>query len=47
MTGMYLIVVEEENTEMLRLPTDKCHVIKNGVTHFPERQTYKKVTDCE
>jgi UDP-glucose:(glucosyl)LPS alpha-1,2-glucosyltransferase len=24
------------------IPTEKCHVIKNGVTHFPERKPYKQ-----
>ena len=24
------------------VPTEKCHVIKNGVTHFPERKPYKQ-----
>ena len=27
---------------MYDVPTEKCHVIKNGVTHFPERKPYKQ-----
>ena len=27
---------------MYDIPTERCHVIKNGVTHFPERKQYKQ-----
>jgi len=27
---------------MYDVPTEKCHVIKNGVTHFPERKPYEQ-----
>ena len=32
----------EKYRDFYDLPTDRCHVIKNGVTNFPERQVYKK-----
>ena len=32
----------EKYRDLYDLPTDRCHVIKNGVTNFPERQVYKK-----
>ena len=27
---------------MFDIPTDRCHVIKNGVTNFPKREIYKQ-----
>tara|TARA_R110002074_G_scaffold19619_2_gene62316 strand:- start:437 stop:1372 length:936 start_codon:yes stop_codon:yes gene_type:complete len=27
---------------MYDIPTERCHVIKNGVTHFPERKPYEQ-----
>ena len=32
----------EKYRMMFQLPLEKCHVIKNAVTHFPELQPYKK-----
>ena len=32
----------EKYRMMFDLPTERCHVIKNGVSHFPERKHYKQ-----
>ena len=32
----------EKYRYMFNVPTDRCHVIKNGVTRFPRREKYKK-----
>ncbi len=32
----------EKYRDLYDLPTDRCHVIKNGITNFPERHVYKK-----
>ena len=32
----------EKYRDAFNLPTEKCHVIKNGVINFPERQPFKK-----
>ena len=32
----------EKYRMMYGLPLEKCHVIKNAITHFPERQPYKE-----
>ena len=32
----------EQFRKSFNLPTDRCHVIKNGVTSFPDAKNYKK-----
>jgi glycosyltransferase involved in cell wall biosynthesis len=36
----------EKYRMMYGLPLEKCHVIKNAITHFPERQPYRKGDRC-
>ena len=36
----------EKYRMMFELPLEKCHVIKNAITHFPERQPYKEGDRC-
>lgn len=36
----------EKYRMMFELPLEKCHVIKNAITHFPERQPYREGDRC-